>query len=52
MFTEFVRQGKQVTNRMTYSKEGADRVRQRIDTSLDGGKTWAAGYDGLYVRRR
>ena len=52
MLTEFERQGAKVTNRMTYSKEGPDRVRQRIETSLDGGKTWAPGYDGLYVRRR
>lgn len=52
MLTEFERQGAKVTNRMTYSKEGPDRVRQRIETSTDGGKTWAPGYDGMYVRRR
>src|SRR5688572_6845780 len=49
--TEFERNGAKVLNRMTYSKEGPDRVRQFIETSLDGGKTWAAGYDGMYVRR-
>lgn len=49
--TQFDRNGAKVTNRMTYSKEGSDRVRQFIETSLDGGKTWAAGYDGMYVRR-
>lgn len=52
MTTEFDRSGTKVTNRMTYSKEGPDRVRQFIETSTDGGKTWAAGYDGMYVRRR
>jgi tetratricopeptide (TPR) repeat protein len=52
MLTEFERQGAKVTTRMTYSKEGPDRVRQYLETSLDGGKTWAAGYDGMYVRRR
>jgi len=51
MTTEFERNGAKVVNRMTYSKEGPDRVRQFIETSLDGGKTWAAGYDGMYVRR-
>lgn len=50
--TEFERNGAKVLNRMTYSKEGPDRVRQFIETSLDGGKTWAAGYDGMYVRRK
>ncbi|HJQ41022.1 MAG TPA: hypothetical protein VKB93_28120 [Thermoanaerobaculia bacterium] len=52
MTTEFDRGGTKVTNRMTYSKEGPDRVRQFIETSIDGGKTWAAGYDGMYVRRK
>ena len=51
MTTEFERNGAKVLNRMTYSKEGPDRVRQLIETSLDGGKTWAPGYDGMYVRR-
>ncbi len=51
MTTEFDRNGTKVTNRMTYSKEGPDRVRQFIETSIDGGKTWSAGYDGMYVRR-
>jgi hypothetical protein len=52
MTTEFDRNGTKVTNRMTYSKEGPDRVRQFIETSTDGGKTWAAAYDGMYVRRK
>ena len=40
------------TQRMTYTKEGPDRVRQRIEVSTDEGKTWTTGYDGLYVRRK
>ena len=38
-------------NRMTYTKEGPDRVRQILETSTDG-KTWTKTYDGLYIRRR
>lgn len=52
MTTEFMRGATKVINRMTYSKEGADRVRQLIEVSIDGGKTWKAGFDGMYVRRK
>lgn len=52
MLSEGVRNGAKVTTRMTYSKEGPDRVRQLLETSLDGGKTWAPSYDGMYVRRK
>jgi len=38
-------------NRMTYTKEGPDRVRQILETSSDG-KTWSKAYDGLYIRRK
>jgi len=38
-------------NRMTYTKEGPDRVRQILETSADG-TTWTKTYDGLYIRRR
>ena len=38
-------------NRMTYTKEGPDRVRQILETSADG-KSWTKTYDGLYIRRR
>jgi dienelactone hydrolase len=38
-------------NRMTYTREGADRVRQLIEVSTDDGKTWTPGFDGLYIRR-
>jgi hypothetical protein len=45
------RTGKAI-QRMTYTKEGADRVRQTIDVSSDGEKTWNTGFDGMYVRRK
>lgn len=44
--------GKPAVERMTYIKDGADKVRQLIETSSDDGKTWATTYDGLYVRRK
>lgn len=44
--------GKDLLQRMTYEKEGPDRVRQLIDRSSDDGKTWAPGYNGLYTRRK
>lgn len=40
------------TDRMTYTKEGPDEVRQLIETSTDEGKTWAVTFDGKYVRRK
>ncbi|HVR40902.1 MAG TPA: hypothetical protein VMU84_17555 [Thermoanaerobaculia bacterium] len=40
------------TNRMTYTKEGPDKVRQKVDVSTDDGKTWSTQFDGLYVRRK
>jgi hypothetical protein len=43
------RDGKAQEIKMTFTPEAGGRVRQRIETSLDGGKTWAAGFDGLYV---
>ncbi|HSP14087.1 MAG TPA: hypothetical protein VLV78_04985 [Thermoanaerobaculia bacterium] len=44
--------GKDSLLRMSYDKEGPDRVRQKIDTSTDDGKTWSPGYNGLYIRRK
>lgn len=40
------------TQRMSYIKDGPDKVRQLIEVTTDGGKTWAAGYDGVYIRRK
>jgi hypothetical protein len=44
--------GKPVVDRMTYVKEGSEKVRQLIETSADDGKTWTTTFDGLYTRRR
>jgi len=46
------RDGKPQEIRMTFTPLDGGRVRQQIDTSLDGGKSWAPGFDGTYVPRR
>jgi hypothetical protein len=38
-------------NKMTFFKLGPNKVRQFLESSTDGGKTWTPGYDGLYIRR-
>lgn len=38
-------------SRMTFSKEGADAVRQFVEQSTDEGKTWSVSFDGLYKRK-
>jgi hypothetical protein len=48
----YERNGVKTMNRMSYLKEGPDKVRQKIDVSTDDGKTWSVSYDGLYVRRK
>lgn len=45
-------EGGGATQRMSYIKQGPDKVRQLIEVSTDGGKTWTPGYDGMYVRRK
>ena len=40
------------TQRMIYTKEGPDRVRQTIETSNDDGKTWSTQFNGLYIRKK
>lgn len=44
--------GGNATQRMIYTKEGPDRVRQTIETSADGEKSWSMAFDGLYIRKR
>jgi hypothetical protein len=44
--------GKPQEIRMTLTPLDGGRVRQTIATSVDGGKTWAAGFEGTYVPRR
>ena len=48
----YSRNGATTTQRMKYLKEGPDQVRQVIDSSTDGGKSWASSFNGLYVRRK
>jgi tetratricopeptide (TPR) repeat protein len=38
--------------RMTFFKQGADRVRQLGEVSTDEGKTWSTRYDLIYNRRK
>lgn len=42
--------GSHVPTRMTFTPLPDGRVRQYIETSTDGGKTWTAGFDGYYRR--
>ena len=37
---------------MTFFKQGSNQVRQLIENSFDGGKTWVTGFDGTYVRKK
>jgi uncharacterized protein YndB with AHSA1/START domain len=37
--------------RMTYFLIAKDSVRQYIESTTDGGKTWTPGFDGMYVRK-
>jgi len=46
------RNGQKTLGRMTYTKEGPDRVRQILEDSTDEGKTWTRTYNGLYIRRK
>jgi hypothetical protein len=44
--------GATVANRITWTRLGPDEVRQRWDTSADGGASWQASFNGLYRRKR
>lgn len=37
--------------RMTYFPIAKDSVRQLIENSMDGGKSWTPSFDGMYVRQ-
>jgi hypothetical protein len=41
--------GSTVLDRTTLTPAGEGRVRQLIEVSRDGGRTWSATFDGLYV---
>lgn len=45
------RQGKTVRNRITWTPNPDGSVRQRWQTSLDGGASWQEAFDGLYRKR-
>jgi hypothetical protein len=44
-------QGERVHERVTWSLLKDGKVRQFWEQSRDGGKTWAAAFDGTYTRR-
>lgn len=43
--------GKTVLNRITWTPLDAGKVRQRWDTTTDGGKNWTVQFDGIYAKR-
>jgi hypothetical protein len=45
------RNGQPADQRMTFFPLGADSVRQLIEQSTDGGKTFRPTFDAIYVRR-
>ena len=46
-------QNEQITiSRLTFTLNKDGSVRQLFETSTDDGKTWAAGFDGLYKRKK
>jgi len=44
--------GGTILDRTTLTPLPGDRVRQVIETSRDGGRTWEVGYDAVYVRQK
>jgi hypothetical protein len=42
--------GVMIEDRTTLTREAADRVRQIIEISTDGGKTWHTTFEGYYLR--
>lgn len=43
--------GKSVLNRITWTPRDDGTVRQRWDSTADGGKTWQVQFDGIYAKR-
>lgn len=43
--------GTKALNRGTWTPNPDGSVRQQFETSSDGGRTWQAGFDGLYRRK-
>lgn len=44
--------GPPAIGRMTFWSEGPDEVRQYVEQSTDGGKTWTVAFNGTYKRRK
>lgn len=44
--------GRDVEDRITWTKLDVNRVRQLWDFTADGGKKWSVIFDGTYIRRR
>jgi len=47
-----LRDGRSVTNRITWTPNADGTVRQRWEQSFDAGKTWQTVFEGLYTRKR
>ena len=43
--------GKTVLNRITWTPLDDGKVRQRWDSTTDGGKNWTVQFDGIYAKR-
>jgi hypothetical protein len=41
-----------IDDRTTLTLEASGRVRQHIEISMDGGKTWQSAFDGIYTPAR
>jgi hypothetical protein len=44
--------GSRVEQKLTFTPFGKDTVRQTMEASSDGGKTWTVTFDGRYVRQK
>jgi len=47
-----LRDGRSVTNRITWTPNPDGTVRQLWEQSFDAGKTWQTAFDGLYRRKK
>jgi hypothetical protein len=47
-----LRDGRSVTNRITWTPNADGTVRQHWEQSFDAGQTWTTAFDGLYRRKK
>ncbi len=47
-----LRDGRKVTDRITWTPNADGTVRQQWEQTVDGGKTWTTVFDGLYRRKK